>query len=198
MITFQDISRSLKLDMLPVEENAMEGIQPTRFLLILATEDSNADEHAKITLSHLAPVYYLFKDMGADVVLTTLTGEYPEFSWPKDPPTQEKSVIRFIEDRAARDELADTLGLQQIAVEDFDAVFCLGTADALWDHQHRRPTGTLTSFLSHGKPVAIYAGYQLKTTSHSLQSRLLVVADASDTPLATAQALMNVISHRKT
>lgn len=171
----------------------MEGIQPTRFLLILATDDTHAAEDAKITLGHLAPVYYLFKDMGADVVLTTLTGEYPEFSRAKDKSSQEQSVRRFIEDRMARDELADTLSLHQIAVEDFHAVFCLGIAKVLWDHKNHRPTTFLASFLRSGKPVAIYPGHRLEIADDSLENRLLIVDETCDTPLATAHALLDIV-----
>lgn len=175
----------------------MEGIQPTRFLVILATDNSNTADDTKITLSHLAPVYYLFKDMGADVVLTTLTGEYPELFDIRDKTPQEQSVRRFIDDRTARDELADTLGLHQIAVEDFDAVFCLGSAKTLWDHESHSPQTFLVSFLESGKPVAIFPGQRLKPTADSITDKLLIVEDASGTPLTTAHKLLKIIAEQQ-
>ena len=54
---------------------------------------------------------------------------------------------RFREDRMARDELTDTLLLDQIWPGDFDALLCIGTPG---------PAGDLVAtFRKTGKPVAV-------------------------------------------
>jgi hypothetical protein len=174
----------------------MEGIQPTRFLVILAANDSDQAANSKITLSDFAPVYYLFKDFGADIVLTTLTGEYPELSDVREKALQHQAVRRFMDDRVAREELADTLSLEQIDLEDFDAIFCLGMSRHLWDFENSKPRSFLASFLDSGKPVAIFPAHLVTLRLQDDRHNRLITEGSDGSPLTTALALLEAAGRR--
>ena len=175
----------------------MEGIQPIRLLLILATDDRDQVTNSKLTLGDLASVYYLFKDLGDDIVLATLRGEYPDLPDIKDKSSQHQIVHRFMDDRAARDELADTLSLAQIDPEDFDAIFCLGISRDLWNFESHQPQLLLASFLKAGKPVAIFpARINIFLQGDNSQNGL-IIDDNSGSALASGLALRKAVSKRR-
>jgi hypothetical protein len=175
----------------------MEGTEPIRFLVILAAADGIEDADHLITLHHLAPAYYLFKDRGAEVVLATLTGEYPRFPDLRYAAPGNRDVQRFLDDRIARDELADTLGLKQIAIEDFDAAFCLGISGSIWNDDDRAPSAFLVSLLSQGKPVAIFPGSSLDLKPNGAGDGLIIFGNAHDAPLMAAHALLKIVAERR-
>lgn len=103
--------------------------------------------------------YYAFRDAGTDIVLASPEGGYA----PVDPASETPSsahFTRFRHDPAARAALGDTLRLDQIHGDDFDAVYYPGGHGALWDlsqntvsanliadfHQKRKTT----AFVCHG------------------------------------------------
>ncbi|MBW9089487.1 transporter [Rhizobium wenxiniae] len=174
----------------------MDGIEPIRFLVILASTGCATEADAPITLSQLAPAYYLFKDFGAEVVLTTLAGEPPAFLDLKGKTSQDPAIHRFLQDRTARDELADTLFFEQIAVEDFDAAFCIGISGRIWDASQAGPPTFIASFLQRGKPVVIIPGRALDLTPLGAGNGLLIIGDAGDTPLVAAHALLRIVGER--
>src|SRR5215468_1267626 len=87
----------------------------------------NSGSKTGIWLEEFSAAYYVFKDAGAEITLTSPGGGQP----PIDP--QSDGTGRFKSDRVARTALADTLGLEQVAPEDFDAVFYVGGRGAMWD-----------------------------------------------------------------
>jgi putative intracellular protease/amidase len=67
----------------------------------------------------------------------------------------DKAVRRFRSDRSAREDLADTLALDQIVVEDFVAAFCIGLCGRLWTDEDQGVAALVREFLDVGKPVAL-------------------------------------------
>jgi putative intracellular protease/amidase len=175
----------------------MEGTEPIRFLVILAAADGTGEADCLITLDHLAPAYYIFKDSGAEVVLATLTGEYPRFSDLRHASSGNRDVQRFLDDRIARDELADTLVLEQIAIEDFDAAFCLGISGSIWNDDAKGPTAFLASLLSQGKPIAITPGISLDLKPNGAGDGLVIVGNTHDASLMAAHALLKIVVERR-
>ena len=78
----------------------------------------------------------------------------------------------------ARDDLTDTLLLDQIWPEDFDALLCLGTPG---------PAGDLVAtFRQGGKPVAVIP-------ENRADGSPTITADGADAPLQAARALIGAL-----
>src|SRR5262249_28325446 len=101
--------------------------------------------------------YYVFKDAGAEVTLASPYGGQP----PIDPQSdgldhQSETATRFNSDQAARTALADTLRLEQVAPEDFDAVYYVGGRGAMWDlSEDCISQALITAIHAAGKPIAL-------------------------------------------
>ena len=109
-----------------------------------------------IWLGCFATAYYAFVEAGADLTLASPKGGSP----PVDPRSFIHSAAsdteRFRVDPVARTALSDTLRLEQIDLNDFDAGYFPGGHGALWDlatdaHSERIARGLLTT----GKPLAL-------------------------------------------
>lgn len=128
-------------------------------LIVLTSHDRLGDSGSKTGsgLGEFCAAYYVFKDAGAEVTLASAAGGQP----PIDPRSarsddQSETVRRFKGDQAARTELADTLALDQVAPEDFDAVFYVGGHGAMWDLPEDRISQTLIAAVhAAGRPLAL-------------------------------------------
>lgn len=171
----------------------MDGQLPIRFLIVLATNGADGE----VRIISIAPAYYLFKDAPAEVVLASPSGGFPNLTDELRQTTHpEPSTRRFLADRAARDDLADTLRLDQIVTEDFDAAFCIGFSGALW----RADNGvghTLSAFLRSGKPVAVIPGRYLDIAPEGAAAGPLILGDNEASPLLAAHALLEVVLERR-
>lgn len=171
----------------------MDGQLPIRFLIVLAADGADSE----VRIISIAPAYYLFKDAPAEVVLATPSGGFPNLTDELRRTThQEPSTRRFLADRTARDDLADTLRLDQIVVEDFDAAFCIGFAGALWSAGNNGIAHTLSAFLKSGKPVAMIPGRHLDVAPQGAAAGLLILGDSQASPLLAAHALLKAVVER--
>ncbi|KRA58385.1 hypothetical protein ASD79_13790 [Caulobacter sp. Root655] len=99
--------------------------------------------------------YYLFVTAGIDVALASPRGGPP----PLDPGMDQREAdpvlaARFRSDNAARDLLADTLKLSQVAPEDFAAVLYPGGLGALFDLPADPVSqGLIEAFARAGRPM---------------------------------------------
>jgi len=100
---------------------------------------------------------------------------------------------RFRLDGIAIDEFSDTLSLDQIYADDFDAAFCVGLPGSIWQPDHKSSAGALISrLLDAGKPVAVMpSGVDLAPKGAS--EGLLIVGDGLKSPIPAAQALMGAV-----
>lgn len=161
----------------------MNDGSPIRFLIIVADEAQASETIPRPSLRDLAQVYYLLSDQGADVVVATAAGGFPrrldETTGLADP-----FLARFRNDRRARDILADTLSLDQLAVEDFAGAFCIGSCSEV------RAIGLtealIAAFRSQGVPVAVLE----PAREQSARAGFLVLTDAAEAPLLSVQALV--------
>lgn len=175
----------------------MDGSQPIRFLVILSTDEGGEVSNGEVRLARLAPAYYLFKDEGADVVLATLTGGYPKLPDFAQADQQDPSIRRFLDDRAARDDLADTLGVHQIVIDDFDAALCLGFSGPLWEDGNEGIALVLASLLDGGRPVVIIPGNAVPVSPRGAANGLLMIGEANDAPVMAAHALLKIVKERR-
>ena len=85
-------------------------------------------------LEEFAGPYYVFRDAGAELVLASPLGGQPPLDPKSDQPEfQTELTHRFKADPAAQAVLANTVRLDSVRAEDFDAVFYPGGHGPLWD-----------------------------------------------------------------
>jgi putative intracellular protease/amidase len=110
-------------------------------------------------LEEFVGVYYALLQAGARLSIASEAGGYP---WSQRPRQGKgfgsKLVDRFLSDRHARDEIADTLPLRDVFVEDFEACVLVGGNGSLAEADDRFAGGLIGGFLKAGKPVAAVSG----------------------------------------
>jgi putative intracellular protease/amidase len=129
-----------------------------KVLMVLTSHDKlgNTGRKTGFWLEELAAPYYVFKDAGAEIVLASPKGGQP----PLDPKSNEADfqtdlTRRFEADRAAKAQLASTVRLDSVTVEDFDAVFYPGGHGPLWDlAEDQDSIALIEAFLAADKPAA--------------------------------------------
>ncbi len=103
------------------------------------------------------------------------------------------AATRFRQDSLALDEFSDTLGLDQVYPDDFDAAFCVGLPDSIWRPEHKSSAGALIArMLDVGKPVAVMPS-SIDLTPKGAGEGLLIVGDYSKSPVPIAQALIGAV-----
>jgi hypothetical protein len=149
-----------------------------RILMILIPDRS---DRPLMQIGQVIEPYYLFRDGGAEVVFASPSGGAPiSTAGGQD---QRAAVRRLRRDHRAREALAETLTLDQVSAEDFQAAFCISSSELIEagvDH----PVCLLSAqFLDAGKPVAMLSDNQ--------GVRLLITGNA---PRPAAQALLGALS----
>lgn len=159
-----------------------------RILMILLPDDT---VHAR--LERFAESYYALRDAGAELVLASPQGGYP-WDGPRDEEADPTPALRrFRQDGEAREALGDTLRLEQLHHEDFDAGFCLGAAGAPWRENDPHAAGALVArLLQAGRPVAVIPAPR-DLAPHGAGEGLLIAGDHLASPLQAAQALLGAL-----
>ncbi|MBG6242326.1 MAG: type 1 glutamine amidotransferase domain-containing protein [Candidatus Symbiopectobacterium sp. Dall1.0] len=129
-----------------------------KILMVLTShaELGNTGKKTGFWLEEFAAPYYVFKDAGAEVVLSSPAGGQP----PRDPKSdlpefQTALTARFKADKDAQDALSQTVKLETVSQEDFDTVFYPGGHGPLWDLvESATSIALIESFDRTGKPVA--------------------------------------------
>lgn len=129
-------------------------------VLIIVTAHAalgNTGEKTGLWFEELTTPYYAFLDGGAKAAIASLPGG----QIPLDPRSvaaggkNPASVERFIKDRAATQQVKNTLKLAEVSARDFDAVFIPGGHGAMWDLASSRELGEfLTDAWGRGKVLA--------------------------------------------
>ena len=104
--------------------------------MVLTSHDKlgNTGEKTGFWLEEFAAPYYVFKDAGVKITLASPLGGMP----PLDPKSAEKDfqtadTERFENDKQAQQLLANSIKLNEINADNFDAVFYPGGHGPLWD-----------------------------------------------------------------
>jgi len=129
-----------------------------KVLIVLTSHNElgNTGNKTGFWLEEFACPYYRLKDAGADIILASPLGGQPPLD-PKshEPDFQTEDTDRFDKDSTAQKELANTVKLSDVNVENFDAVFYPGGHGPLWDlHNDSNSIKLIESFINAGKPVA--------------------------------------------
>lgn len=129
-----------------------------KILMVLTSHDKLGDtgEKTGFWLEEFAAPYYQFLDAGSDITLASPLGGQP----PLDPKSelddfQTAATQRFNQDPQAQAVLANTVKLETIKSEDFDAVFYPGGHGPLWDLTTSATSiALIESFERAGKPIS--------------------------------------------
>jgi putative intracellular protease/amidase len=130
-----------------------------KVLIVLTSHDELGDTGLRtgFWLEELAAPYYRFKEAGWQVVLASPRGGRPPLD-PKsnEPGFQTDQTRRFEADPEAVAALANTVRLDSVAADDFDAVFYPGGHGPLWDLAEDTDSARLIeTTLRSGKPLAL-------------------------------------------
>lgn len=128
-----------------------------RILMVLTSHDELGSTGKKtgFWLEEFAAPYYVFKDAGAKITLSSPAGGQP----PLDPKSAEKNfqttaTDRFNRDKAAQAALATTVKLQTVSADDYDALFYPGGHGPLWDlSEDKHSIALIEAMYAEGKPV---------------------------------------------
>lgn len=129
-----------------------------RILMIVTSHDKMGDTGHKtgIWLEELAAPYFRFRDAGADITLASPKGGQP----PLDPNSQVPDALteatkRFEGDEAAQKAFANTVKLDGLKADDYDALFYPGGHGPLWDLAiDAKSIALIEAFVAQDKPVA--------------------------------------------
>ena len=130
-----------------------------KILIVLTSHDTlgNTGRKTGFWLEELAAPYYVFKEAGAQLTLASPKGGQPPLD-PKsnDAAFQTDETRRFEADAEAKAALANTMPLNSVSYEQFDAVFYPGGHGPLWDlAEDQHSIALIENTLNAGKPVAL-------------------------------------------
>ena len=132
--------------------------------------------------------FFTLRDSGQRIVLASPEGGFPWTRLSRDDEVDTALMRRFRADRAAREEVNDTLRLDQIYAEDFDGAFCVGQSGAIRDNSSAAAR-LISTFLQSGKPVALVPAAVDIAPAGSGNS-VLIVDDHRGSSLIIAEALI--------
>jgi hypothetical protein len=171
-----------------------------RILMILIPESDapGSKSDPAVRLERAAGPYYAFHDANVEVVLASPDGGSPLMESASRSEASNKVMQRFRRDRIANDEFSDTLSLDQVHTDDFDAAFCVGLPGSIWRPEHTSSAGALIArLLESGKPVAAMpSGIDLAPKGAG--EGLLIVGDGSNASIPAALALMVAVRQLQT
>jgi putative intracellular protease/amidase len=128
-------------------------------ILIVLTSHSQlgtTNEKTGFWIEEFAAPYYIFKEAGAEIILASPQGGQP----PIDPKSdthenQTEATIRYKKDHDLLDLMANTIKLENISSDDFDAIFYPGGHGSLWDlNADKNSIELLEEFWDAKKPIA--------------------------------------------
>ena len=108
-------------------------------------------------LEEFAAPYFVFRDAGVQLTLTSPKGGQPPLDPKSDlPDNQTPAQTRFKQDQAAQKALSQTVKLADVKSEDYDTVFYVGGHGPMWDLAESQDSiALLESFYNSGKPIAL-------------------------------------------
>lgn len=162
----------------------VKAMTKKHILMVLTSHDKlgNTGEKTGFWVEEFAAPYFAFKDAGYEITLASPLGGQP----PIDPKSeladfQTADTQRFDNDEQVKDQLSNTLKLNQVNASDYDAVFYPGGHGSLWDLVDDVDSiALIQSTIEANKPVA--------TVCHS-SAVLLNIKDNNDTYLINKKAV---------
>ncbi len=130
-----------------------------KILMVLTSHDQlgNTGRKTGFWLEEFAAPYFVFRDAGVHLTLTSPLGGQPPVDPKSDlPENQTPAMTRFKQDSVAQRDLVQTVKLANMKAGNFDAVFYVGGHGPMWDLAESADSISLIeSFYNSGKPVAL-------------------------------------------
>jgi len=130
-----------------------------KIVMVLTSHDQlgNTGRPTGFWLEEFAAPYFVFRDAGVDLTLTSPKGGQPPIDPKSDlPENQTPAMARFKKDERAQKELSQTVKLETIKSEDYDTVFYPGGHGPMWDLAESPVSiALLESFYNSGKVIAL-------------------------------------------
>lgn len=159
-----------------------------RILMVLVPDAATA-ERAHLTMNRISIPYCLSTEAGVEVVMASPEGGAPHV---RSEGASAGANHLFAADRRARDALADTLSTADIAPEDFEALFCVGLIDPIWEGAPASASGLVAAFLRSGKPAALLPG-RVDIEPLGSAAGLLIFGEDDKAPEQAAAALLGIL-----
>src|SRR3954452_13466183 len=129
-----------------------------KILMVLTSHDKLGDTGRKtgFWLEEGGPPYFVFRDAGVELTLASHKGGQPPIDPKSDlPENQTPAMARFKQDPVAQKDFANTVKLEDMRSENFDAIFYSGGHGPMWDLVDNPDSiALIESFYNSGKPVA--------------------------------------------
>jgi len=130
-----------------------------KIVMLLTSHDTlgNTGRKTGFWLEEFAAPYFVFRDAGVDLTLTSPKGGQPPVDPKSDlPENQTSAMTRFKQDSTAQTALSQTVKLADVKSEDYDTVFYVGGHGPMWDLAESPVSiALLESFYNSGKPIAL-------------------------------------------
>ncbi len=130
-----------------------------KILMVLTSHDQlgNTGRKTGFWLEEFAAPYFVFRDAGVQLTLSSPKGGQPPVDPKSDlPENQTSAMSRFKQDETAKAALAHTAKLEDMKAADFDTVFYVGGHGPMWDLAESPVSiALLESFYNSGKPIAL-------------------------------------------
>lgn len=130
-----------------------------KILMVLTSHDQlgNTGRKTGFWLEEFAAPYFVFRDAGVQLTLTSPKGGRPPVDPKSDlPENQTSAMARFKQDKIAQNDLSHTVKLADMKAENFDTVFYVGGHGPMWDlAENSDSIALLESFYNSGKPIAL-------------------------------------------
>lgn len=127
--------------------------------MVLTSHDQlgNTGRKTGFWLEEFAAPYFVFRDAGAELTLSSPKGGQPPVDPKSDlPENQTAAMVRFKKDEVAKQALSQTSKLANMKADDFDTIFYVGGHGPLWDlAENANSIALIESFYNSGKPVAL-------------------------------------------
>ena len=126
------------------------------FVLTSHEQLGTTGEKTGFWIEEFAAPFYLLKDNGIEITLSSPEGGQPPIDPKSDTPeSQTPATIRFKGDHETQKQLANTILLAGVNQQDFDAVFYPGGHGPLWDlAEDENSIALIEDFCKNNKPVA--------------------------------------------
>ena len=130
---------------------------------MILTAESGERASRSLSFEQVIEAYCLLQNSGMEVVIASSQGGNPPFRGARKRSKQTTAPNQsFQSDRSARDAISDTLKLEQIYPEEFDAAICIGVLEQypadIANADVEAAHSLLKALLEAGKPVAIVPG----------------------------------------
>src|SRR5271168_1105781 len=130
-----------------------------KILMVLTSHDQlgNTGKTTGFWLEEFAAPYFVFRDAGVQLTLSSPNGGQPPIDPKSDlPENQTDAMARFKKDAAAQKALSQTAKLADMKSQDFDSIFYVGGHGPMWDLAESADSiALLEAFYNSGKPIAL-------------------------------------------